>query len=102
MSLALIFYISNGLATKLASLPKLTRLNLDDTTIGDPALETVGKLPDLVFLHIGKCDITDKGVEQLYGLSKLKHLVMTNCPGVTPEAVTKLQAALPNLEQVDF
>ena len=50
-------------ATGFAALPGLTSLNLDDCPgVTDASMDTVGKLANLEFLHIGATKVTDAGL----------------------------------------
>ena len=65
------------------------------------SLQHLEPLKNLEFLHIGSTQVTDAGLEHLQGLKKLKHLIVTFLPGVSRDGVTKLKAALPQLEEVE-
>ena len=50
-------------------------------------------LTKLTTLHLDDCQLAD--VTQLYSMTGLKELYLMDC-GLTPDAVTALNAALPN------
>src|SRR5436190_6051527 len=52
----------------------LKQLNVRGTRISDPTLAIVGKLVELESLDIANTGITDAGLDNLAGLTKLKHL----------------------------
>ncbi len=79
---------------------KLKRLNLDDIgDVGDAGMEHVSKIITLEWLHVGKTNITDAGLDKLKSLSNLKELVINNTV-VSKNAIKALQEKLPNLKTI--
>jgi hypothetical protein len=67
---------------------------LDDTNVGDGAIESVAKISSLEFLHLGKTAVTDEGIQGLAKLTHLKDLILTNT-ALSKKGVAELQAKLP-------
>ncbi len=67
------------------------------TCIRDGDLAVLTLLVTLEGLGIHCTDVSDAGLTHLQGLTRLKHLDLTDTQ-VTPEGVKKLQEALPNCE----
>ena len=53
-------------------------------------------MKELELLDLRNAKITDAGIDQLFGLQRLKHLNVTNTL-LTDAGVAKLKAALPNV-----
>lgn len=68
-------------------------LDLARTQITDASMSTVGKMVNLEELNLNACEITDEGIKQLEGLSKLKKL---NLSGTLVS-----EAALPTLLKLE-
>jgi hypothetical protein len=89
----------------VAGIKGLTKLNLDDVRyrdenvfLTDEGLKKLAELPELDWLHIGKTDVSDAGLQELKKLKKLKFLDVTFCEKVTPGGIEKLKKELPALE----
>lgn len=89
--------VGNPGAIALAECPSLTWLNLDATPVSDAGLAGVSKLTDLKFLHLGSTKITDDGLSQLASLVQLEKLIVTRT-AVTQAGVDELQLSLPDTE----
>ena len=87
-------------AKDLAKLTKLVRLNLDKSRITDAALEQLKGLANVEWMHLGSNAISNEGLEHLQGLPKLKEVIVTRCPKVTPDGVEKLKKAMPSNQPV--
>ena len=72
--------LTDDAVAKLTALPKLKKLNLYDTPIGDAAAESVAGLPSLRWLNVDKTNITDVGVESLAKLDALTFLHLGSTP----------------------
>ena len=80
-------------ASFIQDLPtKLHKLNLYDTAIGDEAIKSIAKLPDLVELNLDKTEITDRGVTDLVSLKGLKwlHLGSTSVSDAAAESLASI------------
>ena len=79
---------------------RLKKLNLDDNSaIDDMSIDSLLILKSLEFLHLGKTQVTDTGIQKLSSLAQLKTLIV-NDTAVTQESLQLLQSALPNLRIV--
>jgi hypothetical protein len=79
---------------------RLKKLNLDDNSaIDDKAIDSLLLVKSLEFLHLGKTQATNAGIQKLSALSQLKTLIV-NDTAVTQEALDQLQSTLPNLRIV--
>lgn len=59
---------------RLAELPDLRRLDLENTDVRGPGLKAVGTLAGLEALNLTLCPVTDEGFVHLAGLTRLKSL----------------------------
>lgn len=87
-------------ARALAELPFLQRLGLNDCQVSDAAWAVLGRLRRLQTLHIAYTDMSDEQLGRLAGLENLRELMLTST-GVTEDAVSGLQRALPALRVSD-
>lgn len=76
-------------------LPKLEKLDLSETKIGDDCMPEVGKLVHLRKLDISDNQITDKAIDSLKNLKALTKLTVENT-GMTRKGLRRLQDSLPN------
>jgi len=60
----------------LRSLPNLTHLDLDYTTVGDEGMSYVGKLTDLEWLDVEDTGVTDDGLRRLHLLQSLTKIIV--------------------------
>ena len=60
----------------LEALEKLKAISIDQSKIGDPSLEVIGKFNNLEFLFLGGHRFSDEGVKHLAGLTDLTYLVL--------------------------
>jgi Leucine-rich repeat (LRR) protein len=81
----------------LASATQIETLNLENTTINDESLTSVGALVNLKSLSLSKTHVTDVGFQHLVNLSKLESFSCadTSITGVGFEAFTKKYAGAP-------
>lgn len=92
---------SEGL-TKLKRLKHLRTMELWFVNLQDADLEALTRQTQLEKLEIHYADqITDDGIEHLPSLSNLTELKISNCPGVSEQAIDKLRQHLPNC-QIEF
>lgn len=83
-------------------LEKLRTLEFWFINLSDNDLATIGRQTQLETLAIYDADaITDTGLQQLKSLGKLKKLRISSCGGVSQEAVSALEQALPEC-RVEF
>ena len=89
----------------MATLGSLKRLNLDhvgypeeNVALTDKGVQELAKLNNLEWIHLGKTQVGDAGLEALATLPNLKELIITFCPNVTDAGVKKLQDARPELK----
>ena len=80
----------------LASLKKLTRLDLSRTTVTDAGLEHLAKLEKLQVLNLHQTEVTDAGLQGLAGLKELTHLHLHNT-AVADDGLSWL-TGIPNLK----
>jgi hypothetical protein len=79
---------------------RLKKLNLDDNSaIDDRSIDSLLNVKPLEFLHVGKTQVSDTGIQKLSILSQLKTLIV-NDTAVTQETLHQLQSKLPNLRIV--
>ncbi len=79
---------------------RLKKLNLDDNSaVDDSAIDSLLFVKSLEFLHLGKTQVTDTGIQKLSALSQLKTLIV-NDTAVTQKALDQLQSKLPSLRIV--
>ncbi len=83
----------SGLAV-LKDMQALRTLWLSRTSVGDPGLEVISSLSSLEVLYLNETQISDAGLKHLEALQLLKELHLDGTR-VSPEAVTRLQMALP-------
>jgi Leucine-rich repeat (LRR) protein len=65
-------------------------LELRKTLIGDASLTAIAALPELQYLDIEECGITDAGLAQLVSATSLKTLVLTMNQGITDTSIEPL------------
>ena len=89
----------------MAAISSLKRLNLDNVghpddnvALTDKGIQELDKLQNLEWIHLGKTQVGDAGLDALATLPKLKELIITHCPNVTDAGVKKLQDAKPALK----
>ena len=86
--------VGDDLVEKLAGLKTLTRLNLDKTNITNASIKQLTKMPQLTWLHIGSnAPINDDAIEDLLKLPNLKYLNITGCK-ISDEGFLQLDDAL--------
>ena len=88
----------DGLQT-LAKMPKLRRLQLQETNTSDAGLRGIDTLSNLEVLNLYNTRVTDKGVATLAPLKKLKRLYVWRT-AVTDAGESALHKQLPKLEIV--
>lgn len=88
----------------VAEMAGLKRLNLDDVgvpaenvALTDEGVKLLAGLDNLEWMHLGKTQVSDEGLDALLSLQRLNSLVLHSCPNVTDEGVARLQKARPNL-----
>ncbi len=78
---------------------RLVWLNVDDAGITSEATPCLEQFKKLTFLHVGRSTLDDSCVESLAKLTELKKIHVTRC-GITESGADKLRQALPNCEVV--
>lgn len=81
----------------LSGLTKLEWLNLWNSFIDDGAMEHLARLSGLKDLNLDATIITDEGLAQLAPLKNLRKLSVSQTT-LSPEAIAKLEAAIPGLK----
>jgi internalin A len=123
---------TNEVMQAIAKLSSLTKLNLIETHVGDEGLSHILRLPNLEELllqsdavardaHVPATEITDRGIESLITLPRLKTFILWDCnvtdrgiegfaelrslsklslfrTRVTEDGVRRLQLARPDLQ----
>lgn len=76
----------------LVTLPKLRKLNLYDTSLGDDAFAILADASALRWLNLDKTGLTDAGVESLSGLDQLEflHLGSTSITDAAANSLAKM------------
>jgi hypothetical protein len=86
----------DGLPDVLDRFTALKRLVLAGEGLNDDALEHIARLPNLESLSLLECEhLTDKGLEHLLGLRKLKHLAVDR-EKFSPFLLARLEERFPN------
>ncbi|MEL6108774.1 MAG: hypothetical protein AAFU85_22430 [Planctomycetota bacterium] len=81
----------------LGTARQITWLNVDKTSVTDRGLVAIGNLDALTFLHLGSTVVTNAGLDSLQELKNLKKLIVTRT-AVTADGVQALSAHLPSTE----
>ncbi len=86
--------VDRDLCRRIAAMPKLVQLYLDDSTIGDEGLAELAQSRTIYTLTLHRTAVSDAGLAHLAGLKSLKTLLL---PGtrVTKAGVDRLAVALP-------
>lgn len=92
--------ISDAGLANLLPCAQLQALNLEETKVTDVGLATLCNLGNLEWLNLSGTAITDAGLRHLATCPQLNVLVLDGCD-VSPEAVSELSAALPELDVYD-
>lgn len=90
--------IADGDHRWILKLQALEYLRLEETEIGDRALESISQHQQIKQLELGFTNITGGGVQPLCLIRQLEELDLT-CTAVTDEAISRI-AELPNLENL--
>lgn len=90
--------IADGDHRWILKLQALEYLRLEETEIGDRALESISQHQQIKQLELGFTNITGGGVQQLCLIRQLEELDLT-CTAVADEAISRI-AELPNLEKL--
>lgn len=69
---------------------KLIELNFGSKSFSDADCAKLATLADLQMLDLGKCQITDAGLDQIGKLTSLESLSLEGVKGITDEGVAKL------------
>ncbi len=83
-----------GLA-KLETLRSLRVLTLGYAPVDDETLKTLGRLPALEEIWLRGLEVTDAGLLELKGLTKLRFLHLDGCKKTSSEGLRALRAVLP-------
>ena len=78
---------------------RLTSLNLDDAGISPVSAPKIAQFSNLTFLHVGRSTLDDESVAQFAKLTKLEKIHITRS-AATEEGADALRKALPNCEVV--
>lgn len=82
-------------AAKIATLRRLDMSHAP--TVGDDSLKLLVAMPNLEELNLGSAQLTDDGIQVLASIKSLKKLSLGGIKGVTPEGVSRLRQARPEL-----
>jgi hypothetical protein len=88
--------VDDGMS-EIVRLPKLKRLVLVGTDIGDAGMRHVGALTELEELDLWGTSVSDASVDVLAGLQKLKKLYLTDTQ-MTSDGISRLRDALPKCD----
>ena len=77
--------------------PKVYRLTLDATAIGDAGVGYLSKLPVLRVLSLRESRVTDRSLTTFAQMKTLGTLYLNRAPLLTPAAVDALKAQMPNV-----
>jgi hypothetical protein len=90
------------LCQDLAGCSKITALDLaENRKVTDDGLECLKKLPQLVYLNLSSCDITNIGLEYLLTMQQLRILNLSYCHRLTDLGLRTLKG-LPHLAYLDL
>jgi Leucine-rich repeat (LRR) protein len=90
--------VSDAQMAHLKDLTGLTRLHLENTKVTDKGLEQIKGLTNLEYLNLyGNDKVTDAGLVNLEGMKKLKNLYLWQTK-VTEAGAAKLKKALPQCD----
>lgn len=88
-----------GVDALLPLADRLTSLNLDDAQIGPDSAAKIAQFTQLTFLHVGRSTLDDASVAEFAKLGKLAKIHITRSKA-TEAGADALRAALPNCEVV--
>lgn len=88
--------IDDSVVVKLAGLRNLITLGLDHTRVGDPAMSTVLKFSLLERLNISGTNVTNKGVEVLTRLPRIKYLETADCRRIDDDGLSFMRRVHPS------
>jgi beta-lactamase regulating signal transducer with metallopeptidase domain/protocatechuate 3,4-dioxygenase beta subunit len=86
----------------LAGLMKLQTMHINDSRIGDGALEVFARLPALKHLSLQGSAFSDEGLKHLEGMKQLRFLSIGNNRKPITDAGVKHLSGLTQLEQLDL
>ena len=87
----------------LVSLTKIKRLDIGGgTDLTDEGLKHLSNMQRLNGLHIHQSRISGRGLDSLHPFQTLQTLHISSTAPIDPEAVTRLQAALPDLQSISI
>ena len=89
--------IGDAAAESIAGMSSLRWLNVDKTNITDVGVESLAKLDALTFLHLGSTPISDDAADPLSKMTSLEKLIVTRTE-MTEEAAERIREALPAAE----
>jgi len=73
-------------------------IDLSGADLSNSQLRVLTSFPYLKQLSIAGPQLTDDGLRRLRELTRLEHLILVNCPQVSPAAEQQLQREIPGLE----
>lgn len=79
----------------ISRLPKLAKLGISWTAVGDDGMRHLSQLPSLKYLGIRHTKVSDRGLEHLMRCQSLSKISIAGTQ-ITGEDVVRLQTALPN------
>lgn len=91
--------ITNRTLGVIARMPRLTRLDLHDTTIDDAGVARLSGMKELRSLNLYGTDVSDKSIQVLATLPRLANLYLWQTK-VTEDGAARLAAAMPNTKIV--
>jgi hypothetical protein len=90
------------LSQDLAGCSRITALDLaENRKVTDDGVECLKKLPQLVYLNLSSCDITNTGLEYLLAMQQLRILNLSYCHRLTDIGLRTFKG-LPHLAHLDL
>jgi|AGTN01.2.fsa_nt_gi Serine/threonine protein kinase len=83
---------------RLHSLPKLTELVLNNSSLSDGTIEAVANLHTLKGLYLNHTDLNDAKLAKLAKMKSLNQLAIDGCRDVSDDAIQAFRAARPDVE----
>lgn len=89
--------VDDAAVESLTTATGLKWLNLDKTSLTDDGIASLQSMSELEFLHLGSTAISDAAADGLSALTSLKTLIVTRT-NMTKTGVDKIQTAIPGCE----
>lgn len=82
----------------IAELKSLRRLELGHARVGGRGFHHLRRLPHLEELDLFYCPVRDQFLDDLAALPLLKHVNLSRCSHLTPQAISRLRTARPDVK----